>query len=64
MKTARQIQDKMLDLYESKEKFGKLVTQERKTSEEINVAFSIVEKIYSEKIEMLSWVLDNDNQRD
>ena len=58
MKTEQDIKDKMLELYNSREAFENLTKQEREKTQEMETAFQVVEAIYTEKISLLNWVLN------
>ena len=64
LREEQEIKDKILALYNSREKFTKLVHDERKKSVELEAAFKMVECVYTEKINTLNWVLNqNDNKK-
>jgi len=63
MKAEKEIRLKLLELYQSREKFSELVSEERKKSDELNTAFRHAELMYSEKISMLEWVLNSDSDK-
>jgi len=63
MKAEKEIRLKLLELYQSREKFSELVAEERKKSDELNTAFRDAELAYSEKISMLEWVLNSDSDK-
>jgi hypothetical protein len=57
LREEQEIKDKILALYNAREKFTKIVNDERKKSTELNAAFKMVECVYTEKINALNWVL-------
>lgn len=64
LREEQEIKDKILALYNSREKFTKLVHDERKKSVELEAAFKMIECVYTEKIEILNWVLKHNENKE
>lgn len=60
MKTREEIRDRLTDLILSKQKLKQFIDSEHKATKDVRIknALDVVESIYDEKIETLSWVLD------
>lgn len=62
MKSKAQINAKKLELYEARERFSEITQKEKEPNVELASAFYLVERIYTEKISMLNWVLNEDKK--
>lgn len=59
MVTETQVKEKLLSLYAQRDKFKLLVNDEKEKTVELKAAFFAVENYYTEKINILNWVLTN-----
>lgn len=59
MVTETQVKEKLLSLYAQRDKFKLIAMEEREKSVELKAAFFAVENYYTEKINILNWVLTN-----
>lgn len=59
MVTETQVKEKLLSLYAQRDKFKLIVNDEKEKTVELKAAFLAVENYYTEKINILNWVLTN-----
>jgi len=59
MVTETQVKEKLLSLYAQRDKFKLIVNDEKEKTVELKAAFHAVENFYTEKINILQWVLTN-----
>lgn len=63
MRSEQEIKDKLLEIYNSRESFIAKTKKEKYPSKDLQFAFDMAKQVYTEKISILNWILDNDDEQ-